>query len=136
MGVILSESEHARRLEGVHLYHYALSNCSQRCRLALALRDIAWRSHHIDLIKKQHLAPASMEVNPNGVVPTLVHNGVVVVESNDIVAYIDEHFPGDTFMPDDAVDRAAVKELLTTSTEIQDSIKVLSHEYIFEARRS
>ncbi|MEM6832216.1 MAG: glutathione S-transferase N-terminal domain-containing protein [Pseudomonadota bacterium] len=133
--VIPTKSKVARQLKGVHLYHYALSNCSQRCRLALEIKGIPWHSHHLNLAAKEHLTPDYIEINPNAVVPTLVHNGRVVIESNDIVDYIDQGFPGSRFWPDDVRDRGAVNALLEASSDVQDSIKTLSHEYMFQGRR-
>lgn len=135
MAIYDSKSETARGLKGVHLYHFALSNCSQRCRFALELRGVDWTSHHLDIAKREHLTRTYREINPNGVVPTLVHDGVVVLESNDIISYIDERFPGSGFMPQDTQDVAAVKALLASSGDVQNTMKTLSHEYLFSARR-
>jgi glutathione S-transferase len=37
---------------------------------------------------------AYLKLNPNGVVPTLVHDGTVVTESSLILYYIDDAFSG------------------------------------------
>ena len=37
-----------------------------------------------------HLKPEYLELNPNGVVPTLVHDGKVIIDSSVILEYLDE----------------------------------------------
>lgn len=136
MAIYNSTSKIATNLKGVHLYHYAMSNCSQRCRLALELKNILWHSHHKDLGKKEHLNPEYLEINPNGVVPTLVHDGVVILESNDIISYIESNFEGPSFASEEECDKSAVSSLLESSSDVQGSIKALSHEYLFTGRRN
>ncbi|MEO1657286.1 MAG: glutathione S-transferase family protein [Pseudomonadota bacterium] len=135
MPVYDSKSQFAQELVGVHLFHYALSNCSQRCRLMLELKEIDWSSHHIDLPQKQHLDPAYTDINPHALVPSLVHDGVVILESNDIIAYIESEFPGQRLTPEDDSEQLVSDKLIELSSSVQGSIKTLSHEYLFKARR-
>ncbi|MEM7610749.1 MAG: glutathione S-transferase family protein [Pseudomonadota bacterium] len=135
MAVFASTSQEAKGLRGLHLYHFKDSNCSQRCRIALEAKRLPWRSHHIDISQKENLAPAYVEINPNGVVPTLVHDGVVMLESNDIIDYLDERFRLPPLMPDDEREQDMVRHLMLASTRAQSAIKVLSHEHLFSARR-
>ena len=37
--------------------------------------------------------PEYLKLNPNGVIPTLVHDGNVIIESSIILGYLDEAFP-------------------------------------------
>jgi glutathione S-transferase len=85
MPLIKTVSEHAKRLRGVHLFHAGMSNCSQRIRIVLEEKGMAWESHLVDLDKHEHLTEQYQQINPNGVVPTLVHDGQVIIESNDII---------------------------------------------------
>jgi len=50
-----------------------------------------------------------MKLNPNGVVPTLVHDGRVVIESSVILYYLDEAFPEPPLMPREPLERARVR---------------------------
>jgi glutathione S-transferase len=50
-----------------------------------------------------------MKLNPNGVVPTLVHDGRPVIESSVILFYIDETFASPPLMPHDPHDRAKAR---------------------------
>ncbi|MEK9678267.1 MAG: glutathione S-transferase family protein [Rhodospirillaceae bacterium] len=103
MGLINPTNKSVLSLEGLHLYHTARSNCSARVRLLLEEKGLAWTSHHIDLGAKENISEEYFGINPKGVVPTLVRDGKVVVESNDILVYLEEAFPEPGFrqVPDD-----------------------------------
>ncbi len=57
----------------LELYHGYTSVCAQKVRLTLAEKGLEWKSHVLNLNGDQ-LDPAYLKLNPNGVVPTLVHN--------------------------------------------------------------
>jgi len=92
MGVIDPTNKEVLSLKGLHLYHANLSNCSMRVRMTLEEKNLPWTSHHFDLPKREHITPEYFGINPNGVVPTLVHDGVVIIESDDIIDYLDKTF--------------------------------------------
>lgn len=77
---------------GLHLLHFQGSTCSQKVRLMLGELELDWNSHPINLIKHQNTTRWFLGINPRGVVPVLVHDGVVHVESNDIITYLDTTF--------------------------------------------
>jgi len=58
----------------IELYHAHISTCSQKVRLCLAEKELEWTSHPIEFSTGEHLRPAYLALNPNGVVQTLVHN--------------------------------------------------------------
>jgi glutathione S-transferase len=74
------------------LMHAARSTCSQKVRMALYEKGLDWVSQEIDLRKNEHLTPEYLKLNPNGVVPTLVHDGDAIVESSVILEYLDDVF--------------------------------------------
>jgi glutathione S-transferase len=82
----------------LELYHNINSVCAQKVRIALAEKGQDAREHLLTLQGDQN-APAYMKLNPNGVVPTLVHDGNVIVESSLILYYLDEAFPDPPLMP-------------------------------------
>jgi glutathione S-transferase len=71
----------------------------------LAEKDLDWESHHINLKNLEHLEPWYVELNPEGVVPTLNHDGKILTESNFIIEYLDEKFPEMSLRPDDPYER-------------------------------
>jgi glutathione S-transferase len=125
-------SPEVRALAGVHLFHYGLSNCSQKARLVLEEKGIKWASHEVDLGRNEHVTPEYLRVNSKGVVPTLVDDGRVVVESSDIMRYIDERFPDPPLCPDDALGYAEMGLWVARQDSIQRSLRILSHEFLFK----
>ncbi|MCK0129242.1 glutathione S-transferase family protein [Erythrobacter sp. F6033] len=74
----------------VELYSNAFSHCSRKTRLVLAELGIETKHHAVDLIETgwyQTISADYLKVNPSGLVPTLVHQGHPVFESDDILAY-------------------------------------------------
>jgi glutathione S-transferase len=82
----------------IELYHNINSVCAQKVRIALYEKHREVKEHLLTLQGDQN-DPAYMKLNPNGVVPTLVHDGNVITESSLILYYIDETFPDPPLMP-------------------------------------
>ncbi len=79
-------------------YHNINSVCAQKVRIALKEKRQEVKEHLLTLQGDQN-DPAYMKLNPNGVVPTLVHDGKVIIESSLILYYIDDAFPDPPLMP-------------------------------------
>jgi glutathione S-transferase len=92
----------------IELYHFGFSTCSQKVRLVLAEKGIDFASHEVNLMAGGQHDPAYVKLNPKHVVPTLVHDGRVLVESSLIIAYLDDAFPEPPLRPADALGRYAV----------------------------
>ena len=93
----------------LELYHSVNSVCAQKVRIALAEKGQEYREHLMTL-RGDQFDPAYMKLNPNGVVPTLIHDGRTVIESSVILYYLDEAFPQPPLMPKDLHQRAAVRQ--------------------------
>ncbi len=93
----------------LELHHNGLSSCSQKVRMVLAEKGLDFESRHIDLMGGEHHAPEYVKLNPNHVVPTLIHDGAVLIESSLINQYLDEVFPEPPLQPDDAPSRHALR---------------------------
>jgi glutathione S-transferase len=105
-------------LKGLHLFHADISNCSMRVRMTLAEKSLPWTSHHLDLRTKQQVTPEYFGIHPKGLVPTLVHDGVVHIESNEIIEYLDETFPDPPLQPKSQQEREEMQAWLSTATDI------------------
>lgn len=103
------------------LYHYWSSVCSQKVRLCLAEKGIEWESVHIDLFTFDHWEADYVALNPKAVVPTLDHDGQVVIESNVIIEYLEEAFPETPLMPDDLHARSVARLWMYDSEEVAHS---------------
>ena len=99
----------SHRNSGVALYNAPASTCSQKVRLALAEKRLEWQDCRVDLRANEHLEDWYLALNPNGVVPTLVHDGRVVIDSSVINEYLEEVFPGVPLMPADPYGRARMR---------------------------
>ena len=103
----------------LELYHYDRSTCSQKVRICLAELDLDWESRHVDLGTGKHLTPDYLAINPNGVVPALVHDGRPIIESTVICEYLAEVFPCSIDLsPHDPVERAAMRAWLRFFDEV------------------
>jgi glutathione S-transferase len=118
MGVFNSSREEAKTFKGLHLYHTSHSNCSARVRLFIEEKQLPWVSHYIDLSAKENISEAYFSLNPKGVVPTIVNDGVVVVESNDILLFLEDAFPKPSFTPKAAEELRAMHLWLQRSADI------------------
>jgi glutathione S-transferase len=93
----------------IELYHHFLSTCSQKVRLVLAEKEVDFESHPIDLMAAEQHDPEYVKLNPNHVVPTLVHDGQVLIESSLINEYIEDAFDGPACLPSDPAERHAAR---------------------------
>jgi glutathione S-transferase len=92
----------------IELYHFAFSTCSQKVRLVIEEKGLDFVSHEVNLIAGEQHDPEYVKLNPEHVVPTLVHDGQVLVESSLIIQYLDDAFPEPALRPADALGRYAV----------------------------
>jgi len=96
----------------VELYHFWSSVCSVKVRMCLEEKGVKWTSRYIDLFRFDQMQPEYLTLNPDGVVPTLVHNGKPVRESSIINEYIEDAFPGPQLSPSDPLQRARMREFI------------------------
>jgi glutathione S-transferase len=95
------------------LYNAPQSTCSQRVRFVLNAKKLAFAEVKLDLLAGDQLKPDYLALNPNGVVPTLDHDGSIVIDSSVIIEYLDEVAPGPVnFTPSDPVLRARMRALM------------------------
>ncbi len=134
MPMIDPENRMVKELTGVHLFHSAYSNCSQRVRLVLEEKEIPWVSHPINLMAFDHLTDEYQSIHPKGVVPLLVHDGAVIIESHDIIKYLDDHFDSEPLMPRTEEQRERVRPWMERGSALQTSMKTLTYERVFRAK--
>ncbi len=100
------------------LYHGMASTCSKKVRLALYEKALPFESRLLDLQKFEQHASDYLALNPDGVVPTLVHRGRPVTESSIIIEYIDDAFPQDPLRPRDPYALAQMRLWLKFSDNV------------------
>jgi glutathione S-transferase len=94
------------------LYNAPQSTCSQRVRFVFNAKSLAFDELKLDLLAGDQLKPDYLKLNPNGVVPTLDHDGNIVIDSSVIIEYLDEVSPELSFTPKSPVERARMRALM------------------------
>jgi len=138
------------RLEGLHLFHFDGAPCAQRVRFVLGEKglrrgrevkfdavsadsiqgkDSLWTSRSVSLIKKENMTPSYAQINPNMVVPALVHDGRLYLESMDIIEYLDQAFGGSPFVPADSALRETTLTLVQQAKELHLSLRYVSFRW-------
>ena len=121
----------------VELYHFWSSVCSVRCRMALEEKGVKWTSRYIDLFNFDQMEPEYLAINPDGLVPTLVHDGEPVTESTIINEYIDDAFDGPALTPADPLQAARMREFIHRCEYDFDAIvKLTAVKYLIPKLRN
>ncbi len=148
--IIDSASALVPRLRGLHLFHFDGAPCAQRVRFALAEKGLqrgaevrwddesqatliaapgTWTSRVVSLVRKDHLTPGYAAINPHLVIPALVHDGVLHLESMDIVAYADSLSSEGRLLPGDAAAAADAAALVALGKQLHRSIRYVSFRW-------
>jgi glutathione S-transferase len=90
------------------LYFHPMSGNSRRVLLVAAHLDVPLERVMVDLVKGEQRAEPHLALNPNGRVPVLEDDGLVLWESRAIMQYLADKTPGQTLLPADARGRADV----------------------------
>lgn len=93
----------------LELYNAPISTCSQKVRMALAEKQLDWVDRRLVFSNFDQLKPEYLKLNPNGVVPTLVHDGGVVVDSSVINEYLEDVFPERPLRPANKIELAHMR---------------------------
>jgi len=97
----------------ITLYTYYRSSSSYRVRLALNLKNLAYKIKPVHLLKDggEQYKDEYRKMNAAGRIPLLEHIGYFVAQSMAIVEYLEENFPDKPLLPQNVVDRAYVRQL-------------------------
>lgn len=87
------------------LYHWEPNANSGKPILTLKEKGVPFESHYLDLLNFDQHDPEYLKINPNGTIPAMVHDGLMLYESTAIMEYVDEAFPGPNLRPDSAEER-------------------------------
>ena len=93
----------------LELYHHGSSACAAKVRFALGEKRLDWVGHYVDILNGEQFNPAFLALNPKAVVPVLVHDGIVIVESTVICEYVEETWSAHPIYPRSPLERARVR---------------------------
>lgn len=114
------------------LHNAPQSTCSQRVRFALHHKGLAFEEVRLDLFSGDQLKPDYLAINPNGVVPALVHDGQPVTDSAVILEYLEEIAPEPRLAPADPLGRARMRAMMRFVDEVPTpAIRVPSYNLAF-----
>jgi len=95
----------------MQLYHFFRSGTSHRLRIVLNLKGLDYDYIAVDLRTEEHLGAVFKALNPQGLVPALVQDELVMTQSPAIIEWLEERYPTPPLLPPDAPGRAQVRAL-------------------------
>ena len=123
MPEIEPQDQSLKSLTGLHLWHAPMSSCSQRVRIVMAETGKTFESHLVDLERGEHASKAYQAIHPKGVVPALVEDGRLIIESIDII----QHVAGD----ESPLMKGISRDVLAKADAAQLDLKLLTFEFLF-----
>lgn len=113
---------------GLHVFHFAMSSCSQKLRVYLALKGLEWTPHPINLSTHESYGDWFLGINPRGMVPVAVIDGAVHIESNDIIETLERQTPEPVLWP---MARASeIREALAAEDALHHDLRSLSFRFV------
>ncbi|VFR44278.1 Glutathione S-transferase, unnamed subgroup [plant metagenome] len=97
------------------LYHHPLSGHAHRAHLFLSLLGLPHELVEVDVKAGAHKQPAFLALNPLGQIPVLDDDGTIVSDSNAILVYLATKHGRTDWLPQDAVQAAAVQRWLSVA---------------------
>ncbi|MBN9516284.1 MAG: glutathione S-transferase family protein [Alphaproteobacteria bacterium] len=111
----------------LRLHHSIFSASSQKVRLALVEKGLAHDSVAVDLQAGEQHSAAYRALNPRGVVPTLIHDGAVLIESAAILEYLDDVFPEPALRPRYSVARQRMRSWVRRLDDVHHPANGMMH---------
>lgn len=88
-------------MTGLHLFYHPLSNCAMRALLLMQEKGLKFEKHKMNLLKNEQLSEEYRAITEKCEVPAIIHQGIAMLESIDIMRYLEQAFPMIPFTPRD-----------------------------------
>lgn len=116
----------------LELFTYCKSSATYRVRIALNYKGIDYEPHYVDLLKDggDNFKLEYLDINPQGLIPTLIHNGQAIHQSVAILEFLEETFPEPALLPEDPHDRAycrAIAQMIACEIHPLNNLRVLAY---------
>ncbi len=99
----------------MQLYGFFRSGTSHRTRIAMNLKGLTYEYVAVDLRIDAHHQADFKALNPQGLVPVLVAEQLVLSQSPAIIEWLEERYPTPALLPADAPGRARVRAMAAVS---------------------
>jgi maleylpyruvate isomerase len=112
----------------IRLHGYFRSSASWRVRIALHLKGLAYETVAHDLRIGEQRSREYLKLNPQGLVPALEIDGLVLTQAMAICEYLDETHPDPPLLPGNAAGRARARMLamaIVCDTHPAQNLRVL-----------
>ena len=93
------------------LYGYFRSSTSYRTRIAMNLKGLDYDYISVNLAKDEQLADAFKSLNPQGLVPVLQTDDLLLYQSPAILEWLEEVHSENPLLPKDAAGRMQVRAI-------------------------
>ena len=116
--------------DSVKLYSFWRSSACYRVRIALNLKHVGFETVAVHLANNEQHQAAFKEVNPQEIIPVLMHGGRVLRQSLAIMEYLDETWPDNPLLPSVARDRQrsrAIAQAIACEIHPLNNLRVLRY---------
>ena len=93
----------------LELHYVSAGSASCRVRFCLTEKELPYEAKIVNIRDGEQNSDAYLKLNPNGLVPTLVHDSRPVWESAVICEYLDDAFPQPPLKPADPYQRSLMR---------------------------
>lgn len=97
----------------MQLYTYRFSGNCWKIRILLNMLGLSAEQVELDLRANENRSSSFLAINPNGQVPTLVDDGIIIPDSASILIYLALKYGGPEWFPEDPVECAEVYKWFT-----------------------
>ena len=111
----------------LELYYFPTATCGYKARITLAEKQVEFTHRVLDRDAGDLVTPEYLKLNPNAVVPTMVHDGQVLVESSIIMIYTDKAFDGPPLRPAGALGQARTSAWLKRADDLLPSLGAVTY---------
>lgn len=100
----------------LQLYYFHGATCGLKVRLALSEKTVEY--DHIVVEREFLKSEIYRKLNPEGVVPTLIHDQNIILESSIIMHYVDDAFEGPSLKPSEPLNVAQMLRWMKKADEV------------------